>query len=103
MKLPKFVQPHTVDVQEYNGDTTYGPDYSDSYEVEGYFQNTRKYIRDDEGDEVVSESQFYTSEDIDLPKKSIVTFDGIDHEVITTSRKTNALIGKLTHVEVALE
>lgn len=103
MKLPKFMQPHTVEIKEYKGDSAYGPQFADPYEVEGYFQEQRKYVRSDEGDEVVSESQFFTSKDINVPQESEITFEGSTHKVINTSRKKNALNGQLTHVEIAME
>jgi len=102
MKLPDIVQPHTVTIEEYEGEGAYGPQYSDSYEVNGYYQEENKYIRNDEGDEVTSSSQFFTSADIKPPQKSKLTFDGNENEVMTTSVKRNAITGKISHVQVML-
>lgn len=103
MKLPKFLQPDIVEVHEYEGNSVDGPQYSDAYEVEGYLEESRTYVRNTNGDEVVSSSQFYTSEEIEPPPKSKLTFNGREYIVITTSRNRNAMTGELNHIEVALE
>ena len=102
MKLPKAAQPHTVSIKEYEGDGAYGPIYSDPYEVQGYFQQERKVVKDQDGNEVVSDAQFFTSEDIEPPTESIATFNGIEHEVIEYSPKVNALTGQNSHTEVVM-
>ena len=102
MKLPKAAQPHTVTIKEYEGDGAYGPTYSDSYEVQGYFQQEREVVKDQEGNEIVSDAQFFTSEDIEPPTESIVTFNDIEHEVISISPKYNALNGQKSHTEVVM-
>ena len=101
MRLPQSIQPNTATIQKYEGDGAYGPTYADPIEVKGYFQQKEKMIRDDEGDEVVSMSQFYTGKDIDVPKGSILTFNG-EHIVQTTSRKLNALTGQFSHLQIWL-
>ena len=102
MKLPKAAQPHTVTIKEYEGDGAYGPTYSDPYEVKGYFQQERKLVKDDEGNEIVSDAQFFTSEDIEPPPESIITFNGVENEVISISPKYNALTGQKSHTEVVM-
>lgn len=103
MKLPKFVQPHTVAIEEYEGAGAYGPTFADSYDCQGYFQQERKYVRGDEGDEIVSSCQFFTSDNIDPPGQSKVTFDGKEYIVISSSPKTSAIGGKHSHTEVYME
>ena len=102
MKLPKAAQPHTVEVKDYEGDGAYGPTYSDPYEVQGYFQQEREVVKDQEGNEIVSDSQFYTSEDVEIPKESIITFNGIENEVVSTAPKYNALTGQKSYTEVVM-
>ena len=110
MKLPKAAQTHTVKAKKYKGDGAYGPTYSEPFEIQGYFQQERKLIKDDEGDEIVSDSQFYTSENIDLPQKSLLYFpleneeleENEKHEVVSTSPKHNALTGQKSHTEVVM-
>ena len=102
MKLPKAAQPHTVTIKDYEGDGAYGPTYSDPYEVQGYFQQEREVVKDQEGNEVVSDAQFFTSEDIEPPTESIATFNGVEHEVISISPKYNALTGQKSHTEVVM-
>ena len=102
MKLPKAAQPHTVTIKDYEGDGAYGPTYSDPYEVQGYFQQEREVVKDQEGNEVVSDAQLFTSEDIKPPPESIITFNGVEHEVISISPKYNALTGQKSHTEVVM-
>ena len=102
MKLPKVAQPHTVEVKDYEGDGAYGPTYSDPYEVQGYFQQEREVVKDQEGNEIVSDAQFFTSEDIEPPPESVVTFNDTEHEVISISPKYNALTGQKSHTEVVM-
>ena len=100
--LPKFLQPDTVTIEDYEGDSAYGPQYGDPYDVEGTIERTRKRVQNEDGDEVISEVQFYTSEDIDPPMQSKLTFDGDEYEVINASPKRNKMNGQLSHVEVVL-
>jgi len=104
VKLPRFLQPDTVSVKEYQGDSAYGPSYKDPYELEGLLEKTRKFVRNDEGDQVVSESQFYTSEDREPPPQSkLIEEDGTEHIIIKASPQKNALTGKINHTEIVLE
>ena len=110
MKLPKAAQPHTVTIKDYEGDGAYGPTYSDPYEVQGYFQQEREVVKDQDGNEVVSDAQFFTSEDIEPPPESLIYFPlteeelekNTKHEVISISTKYNALTGQKSHTEVVL-
>lgn len=100
MKLPKALQPHEVQIEEYLGNTASGPKYADPYTVRGYFQEKHKLVENDEGDEVMSNSQFYTSKELEFEPKSRVSYKNKKYDVITTSPKTNALTGQQTHTEV---
>ena len=110
MKLPKAAQPHTVAIKEYEGDGAYGPIFSEPYEVQGYFQQERKVVKDQEGNEVVSDAQFFTSENIRPPTESLVYFpltedkleENTQHEVVSVSPKTNAMTGQKSHTEVVM-
>lgn len=103
MKLPKFLQPDEATIEEYEGDTAYEPEYADPYGLEGYMEESRTYVRNDDGDQVVSSSQFFTSEEVDPPPKSKFNYDGKEYIVITVSKNKNALTGEQNHVEIALE
>ncbi len=102
MRMPKAIQPHKVSIKEYEGDGAYGPVYSDPYNSTGYFQEERKVVKNKEGNEVVSDAQYYTSDDISPPTESIITFNGVDHEVLQVAPRDNALTGKTNHVEVVM-
>lgn len=103
MKLPKFVQPHTVEIKPKEDDGAYGPIYGDVFESTGYFVEKEKLVRDDEGNEVISSSQYYTSDDIDLKQDSEITFNGRTEKVMKTQRYYDALTGKLSNVQVMLQ
>jgi hypothetical protein len=103
MKLPKSVQPHTVTIKPYLGDGAYGPQYDDEFESTGYFVQKESLTRDDEGNEVVSSSQYHTSDDIELKQQSELTFNGKTETVVTTNKYYNAFTGKLSNVEVMLK
>ena len=103
MKLFKFLQPHKADYKEYKGSGIEGPVYEDTVEIKGYYQQEREIVKDDDGNEIISNSRFYTSADEDFPPQSILDINNRDNEVITASKYYNALNGKLSHVEVALK
>ena len=101
--LPKFLQNDEASIEEYGGSSAYGPEYSDPYSVEGYMEESRTYVRNENGDQVVSSAQFFTSEEISPPPQSKLNFDGSEHIVITVSTNRNAVTGEENHVEIALE
>ena len=103
MKLPKFLQPNEATVEEYQGDSAYGPEYADPYQIEGYMEEDNKLVRNSDGDEVVSSSQFFTSEDVEPPEDSKLTFEGTEHKVISSNKQRNALTGKINHVQINLK
>jgi hypothetical protein len=102
MKLPKFVQPHTATITEYEGEGAYGPVWGDSYEIECYFVHKEKIAFDEEGNEITSPSQIYTSTDIKPKKQSEVKVNGETLEIIAVNRYDNAMTGKLSNVEIML-
>lgn len=103
LKLPKSVQPHTFTAQPYEGSGAYGPIFGTEFEFQGYYASEKEYIRNDEGDELISSSQIYTSEDLDLPQKSLVNFEGNDEEVMTVNKYYNAMTGKHSNTKVMLK
>ena len=103
MKLPQFVQPHVVTIEPYEGEGAYGPIYGDTYTIKGYYVEKEEYSRNDDGDEVLSSSQLYTSENITLQKKSKLTFESNTKEVLTTNRNFNAMTGQHSNSVVMLK
>jgi len=104
MKLPKSVQPHTATITEYEGEGAYGPIWGNSYEVDCYFVHKEKIAFDNEGNEVTSPSQIYTSADVNPKKQSEVEFEWREKplEVIAVNRYDNAMTGQLSNVEIML-
>lgn len=103
MKLPKSAQPHTATIKPYLGSSAYDPQYGDEFKSTGYYVQKNRLTKDDEGNEVLSGSQYYTSDDINLKQQSEITFKNNTETVIKTNRYSNALTGKLSNVEVMLE
>ena len=101
-KLPAYMQQNEVTVEVYEGDGAYGPIYSDPVTISCYYQQKNEKVLDDEGDEIISSSQFFTSSGLDMKKGSKVTFEGNTNKVMTTSEKRNALTGKVHHQQVWL-
>lgn len=103
MKIPQFVQPHTVEIEPYEGEGTYGIVYGTPFNSTGYYVDKKEYIRDDDGDEVVSSSQYYTSEDLDIKTKSKLTFNGNTKEVLGINKNYNAMTGQHSNTVVMLK
>ena len=103
MKMPKFLQNKQATLKKYEGDTPQGPSYEDPVTIKGYYEQEREIVKDDDGNEVISESQFYTSEDIEIPPQSILEIGERENEVITVSRYEIPITGKFNHQEVALK
>lgn len=103
MKLPKFMQPDTAIIKKYKGEGVNGPQYEDGITITGYYEQKREIVKDDDGNEIISSSKFYTSEDIAIPTQSILIFNSIEDEVIKIDRHRSSLTGQLNHIEVLLK
>jgi len=86
------------------GDGPYGPSYGSPYEVRCYFEKKLDLVRDSNGQEIVSSARAFMSADYEPPPKSIITFEGVDYEVITSARFDIPLAhSKPHHTEVTLK
>ncbi|MFP4647283.1 MAG: hypothetical protein ACLFN4_06655 [Candidatus Acetothermia bacterium] len=103
MKIPSFTKMHTVQIEEYEGDSAYGPEYDDPYDVDGYYEEKRKKVLNDDGDEVLSGAMFYTDDDIDPPTGSRLTHRGKELTIISISRFDNPMSNGYHHLEIALQ
>ena len=73
MLIPGFLLPHTVVVEPYAGSGAYGDVYDARVTVRGYVEDTRRLVRNERGDEVVSETSVYARPEVHIPLGSRVT------------------------------
>lgn len=98
-----FLMVHTVVVEPYLGDTAYGGKYGPAITVACFIDDKRRRVRNDAGEEVVSESTFYTDDmALQVPIRSKVTVNGRTATVITVARRDGGGMPTPDHQEVAL-
>lgn len=104
MSIPKFLMIHTVSVTNRTGTGPYGDEYGKAYDMPCNFQFITKKIMSKEGTEVIANAQLFTNSDIVPTIKSIVTFEGIEYEVIKVNRLDNPLSksSRKHHYEITL-
>lgn len=96
---------HEVTVETFTGSGAYGDTWADESDpVACYLDEKRQLVRDDTGDEVVSEaSLFVTLTDGDLfPPGSRVHVPGRVALVISRARRDGRLLDLPSHTELAL-
>lgn len=98
---------HTVTIRPYLGTDGYGrPQYGPPVAVTGWLDETIKTVRDPEGAETVSSTQFHCDLDTNAPALSEVALPGqaTPRRVITASRRDGGAIAALpSHLELAIE
>lgn len=88
MSLPDVWKMHTVTAEPLDGTGTgaFGDVFAAPVPLEGFLEYKRRTVRDENGDEVVSESTFYTDPGPILPPRSRVTLpDGNVTRVIAAA------------------
>lgn len=99
-----FFTIHTVTVETFLGSGAFGDVYADPVDVVGFMDGSRKIVRDATGQQVVSESQFYTN----IAKAPLfvtdskVTYAGASSLVIKVNPNDSGFLDLPDHVEVAL-
>lgn len=96
---------HTVLVETYQGTNGYGEDkFASSVAVAGFLDDSRKLIRSLTGEQVISESQFYTHPENGalFTADSRVTVDGVVSRVIRTNVNTSGDLDLPDHAVVSL-
>ena len=97
---------HTVAVETLTGTSGYGEDlFATATDVVGWMEESRRLVRDKDGQQVVSESTFYAdpAHAAKFKADSRVTFEGVPSRVIRTSRHTsNTTLDLPDHIVVAL-
>lgn len=102
-ELPAFLLRHTVQIEPFEGDGPYGPEYGEQVTERAFVDEKRKLVRDAEGAEVVSETTVYMRLAATCPAGSRVTVDGRTTYAIASSRRDGGGLPTPDHLEVALQ
>lgn len=84
MKLPGFVLNNEVEIEEYTGEGTYGPEFADPYKARARVEYGRELVRNRDGDEVVASARVYLDRKHKPLPGSRITIDGNTHRVLET-------------------
>jgi hypothetical protein len=102
-ELPGFLLRHTVQVEPFEGDGPFGPEYGDAATVACFVDDKRRLVIGPTGDQVVSETTFYAPLDTVCPVHSRVTVNGRQTTVLAESRRDGGGLPTPDHLEVALQ
>lgn len=103
MDIPDELLVHTVSVETFEGTGAYGDQYATAADVACFVEDSRRMVRNLDGDEVISESTLYAKLDQapNLVAKSRVTLpDGRKSIVILKKDRDDGGMGAPQHVEV---
>lgn len=100
--IPAFLLKHEVVVEPYLGETGTGPSYGAPTNVRCFREDVRKLVRNEVGEQVVSESRVFCLPGTVAPPKSRVQVNGRQAFVIITKDHNSGTPEPLDHVEVAL-
>jgi hypothetical protein len=101
--IPSWLLRHTVSVEPYLQEGTFGPEYGSAVDVACFVDDKRRLVRNKTGEEVVSESTFYARLDVDCPIDSRVTVNGRTTTVLATARRDGGGLPTPDHLEVNLQ
>lgn len=101
MRAPDVLFQHSAEYRESGG--AYG-NYGDWQEIENcYVQYKRQMVRNDEGDEILSEATVFLPSDADeIPPGSELRYGGDVRSVISCRTYTTPF-GQVNHIEVVLK
>lgn len=105
MTIPALFFVHTVSVEKYLGKSGNGVDLFDAaVSRTGFLDDERQLILSATGDQIVSESTFFTwLPDVDMyALGSKVTFNGVTALVLKAKRRDSGPLGLPDHLEVSL-
>ncbi|MHA4819329.1 hypothetical protein ACXZ65_33825 [Streptomyces aculeolatus] len=103
MNLPRWLMPHRVVVEAYEGTGAYGPVYSAPVTVRCLLDEQTRMVRSSTGDEVTSTSTAYAPLSTTAPPKSRITLpDGRRTTVIAALRRDAGALPVPEHLEVQL-
>lgn len=102
MKIPGWMRRHTVTIESYLGHSATGPRYGPGVTVRCFVDDSRRLVRNDAGEQVVSESTVYCRLGITAPPKSRVNVRGREAFVITAKRRDGGGLPTPDHLELTL-
>ena len=106
MDIPLWMLPHTVVVESLTGQGAYGEVYGEPVETPCFRSEQRKLVRNERGDEVVSETSLITNKDwaelFPVGSRIAIPETGHHTEVISAHIHTDGGRGVWEHCEVVL-
>lgn len=103
--IPGHLLRHTITIEPYQGEGGSGPVYGPGVEVRCFREDSRKLVRNQLGEQVVSESQAYCLPGTVAPPKSRVTIPGSNPRtafVIQAKDRDGGGLPTPDHVELVL-
>ncbi len=97
-----FLLRHQIVVEPYLGQAASGPRYDGPTTVACFVDDKRRKVRNEVGDEVISESTVYCRLETVAPPKSRVTVNGREAFVITAARRDGGGLPTPDHLELFL-
>lgn len=102
--IPKRLLRHTITVEPYLGDASYGPTYGPATVVRCFLDAKTRMVRNKDGREVTSSSTAYCLLNTECPAESRVTLpDGRTTIVIAALRRDGGGLPTPDHLEVQVE
>lgn len=102
MRIPGWLLRHTVTVEPYLGQSAAGPRYGPAMPIRCFVDDSRRLVRNETGEQVVSESTVLCRLDVAAPPKSRVNVFGREAFVIIAKRRDGAGLPTPDHLEIAL-
>lgn len=105
MRFLSFFKQHTVTIEPHLGTDGYGRDrWGPAVNVAGWLDETTKLVRNKDGSEVTSTSQFHCDLTTNCPQRSRATLpSGKVTLAISASRRDGGALPLPTHLEIAFE
>lgn len=103
--MPRFLMVHTIVIEPYLGESGTGPVYGPAVPVMCFREDSRKLVRNQLGEQVVSESQAYCDPGTVGPPKSRVQLQGANPReafVILAKERDGGGLPTPDHVELVL-
>ena len=102
MKIPGWMLRHEVTIEPYLGQSATGPRYGPPVPVRCFVDESRRLVRNEAGEQVVSESTVFCRLGTTAPPKSRVNVRGREAFVITAKQRDASGLPTPDHLELAL-
>lgn len=101
VSIPARLLAETVPVRRHTADP-YGGSWATVAEPKARVSHTRRLVRDDNGDQVVSSATVYFAADVDVRLGDRLEVDGADRTVLQVARRRNPR-GRVALVEARVQ